>query len=279
MKKLIIPIISLVAILCGVGILNLSMSQAEKRAEVENAKDESSVVEEKTEDEEDYSEVKCDMGKIKYDLIEESVPNGHIDFETAVKKACLHVKKLAGEDVSDTIISVHQENEYMDEEDEYLRRIYFNIHFDYSEDESDDKYIVKVDAITGQIRGYMYYQNEGVTDQECIDNNIIIDGYKESELGYGIDDYEDNVGEVGKFWNTCVLQNASKYNDIAKDFAENTLKLEEVYEFFGHSTAVASRTNGDRYYYLVHCKSTDMEVVQMTIDQMTGEVTEYIYVD
>ena len=111
------------------------------------------------------------------------------------------------------------------------------------------------------------------------DNKIIIDGYKESELGYGIDDYEDNVGEVGKFWNNCVLQNASKYNDIAKDFAENTLKLEEVYEFFGHSTAVASRTNGDRYYYLIHCRSTGGEVIQITIDQMTGEVTEYIYVD
>lgn len=278
---------SILAIACSVISFNLSMNFTEKKSCEELVWDDHATLENGGATEQEIvetdssiqsgkgnsSEIVWNLEKVDFYLEEETLPEGHIEFEKAINKAYLHVKKITGADVYGTNVSVHQANRYTDDECTVIDSVNFEISFK----ETEDEYIVIVDAVTGKIQGYLCYRNKGVTDQECIDNKIIIDGYRECELGYGIENYENNPDAVAEFWGEEIVEAMPKYNEIAARFVREVLEEGEVKEFYGHCTSTASSEQGVRYYYDLQCV-TEQGEIQITIDQMTGMVIDYLRV-
>ena len=280
MEKTLTVIFSVIAIIGSVIFLNISMTFGQKNMEGKNLYEDieissnSDILGELDLDEENEdmytSEIIWNEKNVVIYSIYKEIPQGFIDYAMAINKSCEHIKKIVGADMSEADIYLRCEG-YVNEEGA-IGRIYYDIYF-------DETFVVSIDAVTGKIIGYLYNNNKVVTDQECIDNRIIIDRYTESKLGYGIDDYEENPEAVEELWSEMFAEAAPKYNEIAQRFVEDVLEIGDVEEVSENSTSKGVAADGYRYYYTVCCKMLNGDVLQVSVDQMTGDIQQYMYVE
>lgn len=278
-EKTVMALASVAVIAAGVTALNASMTFAEQQTETRELQElvDTAVEGDVSGEVEEYYTTETIWNEKTVEVIyySDEIPDGHISCEAAIDKAYEHVKKIAGVDVSDTDITVCMYEEYQDEECTIVSGRKYDVYFEYGDGITDDSYVVSLEAVTGKIDEYIYYCNEAVTEQECIENRIIIDGYRESQLGYGIEDYENNPDGVDELWGMEMAKAEPEYIAIAESFVENMLNMEDVEFSEGYSTSTGLRGDGERYYYGVYCKTINGDIIRVEIDQMTKTVAGY----
>lgn len=268
--------ISGAAIMAGTGILGSMMAMAEdiemeSKASVESQNTEKSGGEEAGYDLSDWHD-----GKITVYDINASRKEGELTYTEALCKAAAYAKNLKDVDVSeaDAEIAVLVEDE-VTQCPRYGQTTY-SIRFNL-EEKTKPLIMVNINAVTGDIFGFRITKVSSVKGTEYIPNGIMMDGYEERRAGYP--DYEGlSDNEVAIHFQQKLNNEKKNYENIAMEFIETNLNLGKVSESYGYYTGSYKSQDGagDRYSMKLFCNTSNGDIVEISVDQLSKEVIGYL---
>lgn len=184
-------------------------------------------------------------------MMEEDIRSEESDINPgfAIEKAISHIKEIAGVDVTDTYIQIGLSLQVIDKNDIRYGTVepsrLYSIYFDFAEDGTDDMYSVIMNAITGQIVCYTFWDKNPSSENGQID---------EDELN----NYDEET-----------------YIKVATDFLQDKLLCGQAEALDTVVCTFTTANNGERYRIGVICSTANGEIIQVLVDYVDKNVCGY----
>lgn len=133
-------------------------------------------------------------------------------------------------------------------------------------------YSMEINSITGNVFCYDDFYLAEDTKEERIQNEVLFDGYMETELGYGAGKNASDE-EIHVYYDKKIQEAEKVYAPIGKSFVQDSLKLGKVTKCFGF---IAGEMNGgtccSRFVLEFYCLTEDNDIIEIAVDQINKTV-------
>lgn len=140
-------------------------------------------------------------------------------------------------------------------------------------------YDLCVNAVTGQVFDYRDSYLEESDSELLLKNRVIVDGYTETELGYGAGKNASDK-EIEAFYEQEIKEAEEVYYPLAEAFIQDELGIGKAEKCYG------IKTDGAAYYGLedeafttprivVYCETEKGDIIRITFDQILKKVNSF----
>lgn len=209
-----------------------------------------------------------------------SAQDGDLSHEEALNKASEIIKEMYNVDVTNAFPSIHLSYEAPEEQYGLKGTRVYSVFFNLKEGGMGDEYIVKVDAVTGEIYFYSYWKAETPGVKDYIENNVIVDGFEIDEFGFEKEEYDKYCNEFEKLYELNISDVEAEYNAIAEAriYEVSKMEINIVYNWFVHQNVVRTSATGVRPAIKLSCITIYGDIINFTIDQVDKTIIEWEFI-
>ena len=207
---------------------------------------------------------------------------GDISIGEAVSIAENAVAAFGGKDISGATITVSLKKNTETYGKKWVNNLRnYGVRFYSMEvlDVEEHCYDLCVNAVTGQVFDYRDSYLEESDSELILNNRVIVDGYIETELGYGAGENASDE-EIEAFYEREIEESEGVYYPLAKTFIQDELGIGKVKKCYG------IKVDGAAYYGLanesfttprivVYCETEKGDIVRLTFDQILKKVNSF----